>query len=64
MVRSERYKMAVKSNSRRPVELYDLNNDPNELNNLVKNTSYNTVRQELVERYFNMLFDRGDMNKV
>ncbi len=60
MVRTPRYKMAVKSNSRRPVELYDLKNDPNELDNLVKTPKYESVRQELMERYLNKLLDHAD----
>ncbi|TFF97109.1 MAG: DUF4976 domain-containing protein, partial [Promethearchaeota archaeon] len=47
MIRTERYKMAFKSKPRRPVELYDLKNDPSELINLVKNPNYESVRQEL-----------------
>lgn len=62
MVRTARYKMAVKSNSRRPVELYDLKNDRSELNNLVKNPKYESVRQELMERYLSRFFDRMDSN--
>jgi len=64
MVRTERYKMAVKSKSRRPVELYDLKNDPSELNNLVKNPKYESVRQKLMERYLSRLLDRMDQNRT
>jgi len=64
MVRTARYKMAVKSNSRRPVELYDLKNDPSELNNLVKNLKYESVRQKLMERYLSRLLDRMDQNRT
>ncbi len=60
MVRTERYKMVVMSKTRRPVELYDLKNDPNELNNLVKNSSLESVRQKLLENYFSKLLDRVD----
>ena len=62
MVRTERYKMAVKSNTRRPVELYDLKKDPNELNNLVKNPKYESICQDVMERYLSRLFDRKDSN--
>jgi len=62
MVRTERYKMAVKSNSRRIVELYDLKNDPSELKNLVKNPKYESIRQELMDRYLSRLLDRMDSN--
>jgi len=62
MVRTPRYKMAVKSNSRRPVELYDLKNDPSELINLVKDPKYKSIRQELMERYLNRLLAHMDSN--
>ncbi len=58
MVRTKRYKLAVKSNNRRPSELYDLKEDPNELTNLVKEPSYNSVLQELLENYLNNLLER------
>ncbi len=56
MVRTEQYKMSIKYNSRRPVELYDLKNDPKELTNLVRDPKYESVRQELIEKYFNKLY--------
>jgi len=60
MVRTAHYKMAVKSNIRRPVELYDLKNDPSELINLVKDPKYESIRQELVEKYLSRLFNHND----
>jgi len=56
MVRTKQYKMSIKYNSRRPVELYDLKNDPKELNNLVQDPKYESVRQELIEKYLNRLY--------
>jgi choline-sulfatase len=64
MVRTKHYKMAVKSSTLRPVELYDLKNDPNELNNLVKNQSYKSVCQELMDGYLNKLLNRMDCKKI
>ena len=54
--------MAVKSNTRRPVEFYDLKNDPSELTNLVKDPRYESIRQELMERYLNRLLAHMDSN--
>ncbi|MFX1338314.1 MAG: sulfatase [Promethearchaeota archaeon] len=58
MIRTDQYKMVVKSNTRRPVELYELIKDPKELNNLVRNKSYKSVLQELLERFLNKLLNR------
>jgi arylsulfatase len=63
MIRTDRYKLVVKSKTRRPVELYDLVKDPNELNNLVQNQSYKTVCRDLLGRYLNKLLNRMDINK-
>ena len=49
MVRNERYKMVVNSKSRRPVEMYDLKSDPSEINNIVRDPSFESIRQELLE---------------
>jgi len=64
MVRTPRYKMAVKSNSRRPVELYDLKNDPSELVNLVEDPKCESIRQELMERYLNRLLVQSANLKI
>lgn len=48
MVRDERYKLAMNAITRRPLEMYDLRNDPRELHNLVKDPLYSGVRQQLL----------------
>jgi choline-sulfatase len=58
MVRNERYKLAFKTNTRRPVEFYDLKKDPNELTNLVKDPSYEPLRKDLLKTYCNNFLNR------
>jgi len=58
MVRDERYKLVVKSNTLIPVEFYDLENDPDELNNLVRDPSVETIREELLENHLKKLLNR------
>jgi hypothetical protein len=58
MVRNERYKLVVKSQSQKPVEFYDLKIDPNEIDNLVKDPSINDVKQELLDTHLKQLLTR------
>ncbi|MCE2426189.1 MAG: hypothetical protein J4F45_14045, partial [Pseudomonadales bacterium] len=44
MARTERYKMAIDSLTRQPLELYDMENDPHELRNLVNEPRLSGVR--------------------
>ena len=60
MVLTDRYKMAVDSLTREPLELYDMADDPNELNNLVRNPSFKEVRDELSERHIGYLLGHLD----
>lgn len=52
MVCNERYKMAIDPSTQKPVELYDLEKDPNELLNLVRDPTLETVRQEFARESF------------
>ena len=63
MVRTERYKMAVHSRTRQPVELYDMVNDSNELRNLVNDPSLEKVRRELLDEPLNRLLSNLDETK-
>ncbi|MFX0083603.1 MAG: sulfatase [Candidatus Hodarchaeota archaeon] len=63
MVRSDKYKLVIESANRKPVEMYDLENDPNELNNLINNSLLNSVRQELIDNYLIKLLAKMDENK-
>ncbi|MHA2401193.1 MAG: sulfatase family protein, partial [Promethearchaeota archaeon] len=63
MVRSDNYKLVINSASKQPVEMYDLKNDPNELNNVVNDPLLNAARQELIKKYLNKLLDKMDESK-
>ena len=63
MARTERYKMAVFTETRQPVELYDMENDPNELRNLVNDPSTEKVRKELLNDHLSRLLSHMDEAK-
>jgi choline-sulfatase len=63
MVRSNKYKLVINTETRKPVEMYDLENDPNELNNLANDPSLSATRQELTNKYLNKLLEKMDENK-
>jgi uncharacterized sulfatase len=44
--------------------LYDLDNDPNELNNLVSDPAYEKVRSELAERLKRQMVEAGEKEPV
>ena len=58
-----RYKLGVESVSERPVELFDVEADPYELNNLVEDAGLESVRQDLIETHIGPLRDRFDRDK-
>ena len=55
MARTERFKMTVDSLTRKPLELYDLENDPDELRNLVNEPRLLGVRDQFLAEYFSHL---------
>ena len=55
MARTERYKMTIDSLTRQPLELYDMENDPEELRNLVDEPRLSKVRERFLEEYFSQL---------
>jgi arylsulfatase A-like enzyme len=57
LARTEQYKMTIDSISREPLELYDMENDPNELRNLVHDPSLSHVRDEMQSEHFGKLLD-------
>ena len=62
MARDDRYKMTVDSATRRPVELYDMLEDPRELMNLVDEPGHRMVRDRFREDAFAALgFDAGKL---
>ncbi len=64
MVRNEQYKMAVHTRARQPVELYDMVEDPNELRNLVNDSSLEKVRSELLNEHLGRLLSHLDEGKL
>ena len=63
MVRDNRYKLVADSLTRTPTELYDMSNDPNQLNNLVGNGNAQHITRELIDPLDNHL-DKLDHKKV
>ena len=60
MLRTEDHKISVDAKSREPIELYDLSEDPNELNNLVNAEDYIHVRERLVSEMLNPMLSSLD----
>jgi choline-sulfatase len=50
-----RFKQIIEIKTQEPLQLYDLENDPRELHNLVKEDSHQTIRRELSETLENHL---------
>lgn len=62
MARDDRYKMTVDSATRRPVELYDMLEDPRELTNLVDEPGHRFIRDRFLEEAFGALgFDAAKL---
>jgi arylsulfatase A-like enzyme len=51
MVRNQRYKLAAEAVSLKPVEFFDLEDDPEELRNRVADPALQAVRDELLENH-------------
>lgn len=49
LVRDKRFKVAVEADSLRPVEMFDLENDPHERRNVVAEPSYASIRDRYIE---------------
>jgi len=64
MARNQRYKMAVNAETHEPVELYDIEDDPNELRNLANESSFEGVRRELLDEHLSRLLSRLDKEKL
>lgn len=60
MVRTDRHKLSVDTLSRKPLEQYDLVEDPNELHNLIEDQSYQNIREELVYDVLNPMLSNLD----
>ena len=55
MARTERYKITIDSLTRQPLELYHMENDPDELRNLVDEPRLSGERDRFLERHFSHL---------
>jgi choline-sulfatase len=64
MVRTDRYKMSVNTLTRQPLDLYDMEKDPNELHNQVDNPSLKAVRNELLSGHLNRLLSRMNLSSL
>lgn len=64
MVCTDRFKLAVDSLTREPLELYDLENDPDELRNEVANPKLESIRLELLNNHLAKLLDKLDYTKL
>ena len=64
MVRDDRYKLAVDSLTREPLELYDMLLDPNELTNLVMDSAFSDIRDQLLREQLDPFLDRLDQEKL
>ena len=64
MVRNDRFKMSVDSLTREPLDLYDMEEDPTEIRNLVQEPAYRAIRAELSENHLDRLLDKLDQTKV
>ena len=64
MVLTDRYKMAVNSLTREPLELYDMADDPDELDNRVRDPGLKAVRDELTEGHLNHLLSHMDEDRL
>ena len=64
MVLTDQYKMAVHSLTREALELYDMAEDPNELNNLVRDPSYSDVIDELTGGAITNLLSHMDEDRL
>ena len=64
MVRNDRFKLSVDSLTREPVDLYDMEEDPCELRNLVDDPALRPVREALVADHLDGLLDRLDHARV
>ena len=62
MARTERYKMTIDSLTRKPLELYDMGEDPQELFNLVDESRLSGVREGFLKDHFDHLL--AEVNEV
>jgi len=64
MVFDGRYKLAVEAESQKPVELFDLQEDPKELINFVNHPEYEAVQQRLLDTHLSQLRQKLDVEAL
>jgi arylsulfatase A-like enzyme len=50
MIRTDKYKMIIYPKAKK-IRVFDIINDPNEINDLAEDTSYETVKKDLIEKF-------------
>ena len=64
MVFDGQYKLVVESASEKPVEMYDCQNDPCELNNVFEDPDLESVRRDLIDTHLSAIRDRLDREQL
>lgn len=64
MIFDGRYKLVVDAVTEAPVEFYDVESDPDELDNRVLNPGLKSVREDLVRNYLSQIRERLDESKL
>jgi arylsulfatase len=64
MIRDNRYKLAFDTRNNQPGELFDLENDPDEDQNLITDPAYEGIVKDLQEAYERQMADRLDQEKL
>ncbi len=59
-----RYKLVVEAISDKPVELYDWESDPDEVNNRVDDPGLESIRQDLIENHLSRIRNRLDVSRL
>ncbi len=64
MIRTDRYKMSVNTLTRKPLDLYDMKEDPYELHNQANNPSFKAVCEELLSGHLDRLLSRMNLSSL
>ena len=64
MVRTNKFKLVVSSNNKKPVEFFDLRKDPNELDNIVNKVDYKNTIEEIIRMYIKPYIRRMSRRKL
>ena len=60
MLRTDRYKLSIDTRSRAAIDLYDMQEDPDELHNLVNESDYQLIKSDLIENMLNPMISDLD----